>query len=95
MATRFSQAPLGFSGGPSRFSPLPAGQGPNSLFGIVYIAEDLATGIHETLIRDRFDLNPSRILSRILIPAIYAGREAVNISTSPGHREDPLTHAYR
>ena len=80
LATRYSRDPLRFSGGPSRFSPLSTGQGRNPLFGIVYIAEDLATGIHETLIRDRLDLNPSRIL----MPSDYAGHDAVNISTSSG-----------
>ena len=74
---RHRQAPLGFSGGPSRFSPLQRDPGQNPLFGIIYIAEDLATGLHETLIRDRFDLNPSRIL----MPTDYSNRVAVNIST--------------
>ena len=72
------RAPLGFSGGPSRFSPLQRDPGQNPLFGIIYLAENLATGLHETLIRDRFDLNPSRILR----PTDYSDRVAVNISTS-------------
>ena len=80
MAARYSHALLGFSGGPSRFSPLSVGQGRHLLFGIVYLAEDLATGVLETLIRERFDLNPSRVL----MPSDYAGHDAVNISTSLG-----------
>ncbi len=39
-----------------------------------------ATAVYETLIRDRFDLNPSRVL----MPADYALRDAVNVSSSPG-----------
>ena len=80
MAVGYSRAPLGFSGGPSRFSPLSVGQGRHPRFGIVYLAEDLATGVLETLIRERFDLNPSRVL----MPSDYAGHDAVNISTSLG-----------
>ena len=74
----YSPSPLSFSGGPSRFSPLPPNQGSLGLFGVVYLAYDLATAVYETLIRNRFDLNPSRIL----MPSDYITYDAVNISTS-------------
>ena len=74
----YSHNPISFSGGPSRFSPLEPNQGPDGLFGIIYLAIDLATAAYESLIRDRFDLNPSRIL----LPLDYFGHDAVNISTS-------------
>ena len=60
MRRKRSRNPLGRSGGPSRFSPLQQNQGPNGTFGIVYVADDPATAVYETLIRDRFDLDPSR-----------------------------------
>lgn len=80
MWRKHSHDPLGCSGGPSRFSPLPPSQGLNGMFGIVYVADNLATAVYESLIRDRFDLDPSRTL----VPADYASHDAVNISTSPG-----------
>ena len=80
MGAGHSADPLGVSGGPSRFSPLLAGSGGISSFGVLYLAEDLATAVYETLIRDRFDLNPSRVL----MPVDYARRDAVNVSSSPG-----------
>ena len=80
METRYSNNPLGLSGGPSRFSPLPAGSGHTPKFAVLYLAQDLATAVHESLIRARFDLNPSRIL----MPTDYAGHDAANISTLPG-----------
>ena len=61
---------------PSRFSPLPANAG---LFGVLYLAQDLATGSYETIVRDRFDLDPFRIL----VNSDYAGRVAANVSTCP------------
>ena len=76
-----SPCPLSFSGGPSRFSPLPPNQGSSGLFGVVYLANDLATAVCETLIRHRFDLNPSRIL----MPPEYINHDAVNISTLAAH----------
>lgn len=78
MTRRYSNTSLGFGGGPSRFSPLEPNQGLDGLFGIIYIASDLATAVYESLIRDRLDLSPSRILE----PADYLGNDAVNISTS-------------
>ena len=77
----YSHKPLSFSGGPSRFSPLKPNQGRNGLFGVIYLAIDLATSVYETVIRDQFDLNPSRLLS----PPNYLGHDAVNISTSTVH----------
>ena len=73
-----SHKPLSFSGGPGRFDPLTLNQGPTGLFGVVYLASDLATAVYETLIRDRLDLNPSRVLS----PPDYLSHDAVNVSTS-------------
>ena len=79
MHRRFVGTPLGASSGPSRFSPIPspspAVAGPP--FRVIYAAADLATAAYETLIRDRFDLEPRRVLS----PAGYSSRVAVNIST--------------
>ena len=64
-----SLAPLGVSRGPSRFS----GHG----FGILYVAADLATASYEVVIRDRFDMNPSRVL----MPSDYVACVAANISS--------------
>lgn len=77
---RFAHTPLGASSGPSRFSSIAslgadAHAGPP--FRVIYAAADLATAAYETLIRDRFDLEPMRVLSR----GDYASRIAVNIST--------------
>jgi len=48
--------PLGMGFGQSRFSS------PNHLFQLAYIAQDLATGIAETIIRDRFEGTAERVL---------------------------------
>ena len=61
--------PLGVSRGPSRFS----GHG----FGILYVAADLATASYEVVIRDRFDMNPSRVL----MASDYSACVAANISS--------------
>ena len=82
MHQRFADVPLGTSAGPSRFSPIPSpgsAAPDNPLFRVIYAAADLATAAYETLIRNRFDLEPMRVLS----PADYASRIAVNISTVP------------
>ena len=47
---------------------------------MLYLAQDLATGSYETIVRDRFDLDPVRIL----VNPDYAGRGAVNVSTNRG-----------
>ena len=75
---RFGTVPLGASSGPSRFSPVrsPKGHPP---FRVIYAAADLATAAYETVIRDRLDLEPARILT----PAEYASRIAINLSTAP------------
>lgn len=81
MASHYARAtPFGFGNGPSRFSPVaksPPAKKP--LFGLIYGAADLATASYETLVRHRFDLNPSRVL----MPGDYAGKDAVNFSTKP------------
>lgn len=74
----YSHNPLSVSGGASRFSPRKPNRGPTGLFGVIYLALDLATAVYETLIRDRFDLNPWRLL----LPPDYLSHDAVNISTS-------------
>lgn len=71
--------PLGASDGPSRFSSTSATTRPPP-FRVLYAATDLATAVHETLIRDRFDLDPSRALW----PADYGDRIVANISTTLG-----------
>ena len=45
----------------------------------MYLAQDLATALYETVIRDRFDL----LRQRILNPSDYSDRIAFNISTRP------------
>lgn len=72
-----SLAPLGVSRGPSRFSSLPAGIGRGLRFGIIYVAADLATALYEVVIREHFDMKPSRILT----PSDYGARVAANISS--------------
>ena len=76
LASVHATSPLGFSFAPSRFSPLPANL---ARFGVLYLAGDLATGVYETVVRDRFDMNPARVL----YPADYSSRVAVNVSTRP------------
>lgn len=83
MRERYENQPLGLSSGPSRFGPIATPievVATASSFGVLYMAADLATATYETLIRDRYDLEPSRIL----LPEDYRGRVAVNISTSLG-----------
>ena len=81
MRRKYADAPLGASSGPSRFSPVPSGSlatGADPSFRVIYAAADLATAAYEALVRDRFDLEPTRILS----PETYASHVAVNISTA-------------
>ena len=68
---------LGVSRGPSRFSSLPTDTGRGHGFGILYAVADLATASYEVVIRDRFDMNPSRAL----MPSDYAACVAANISS--------------
>lgn len=78
MQRAYSHTPLRFSGGPSRFCPLKSNQGPNGLFGVVYLANVLGRAVYEALNRDRFDLDPSRIL----LSPDYLSHDAANVSTS-------------
>ena len=77
-------AQLSAGTGPSRFSPVNAGKTKRSKFKILYGAADLATASYEAIIRDRFDLDPARVLT----PADYKTKCAVNVSTQP---DQPLT----
>lgn len=82
---RRSVSPLDASHRPSRFSPFVyanATGGENPLIDVIYMASNLATASYETLIRDGFDLEPTRILA----PEDYRSRIAVNISTKLGER---------
>lgn len=72
----YATHPLGCGNGPSRFSA----PDPTPPFRLLYGTENLATAAFETLIRDRFDLNPSRVL----MPHDYSNHCAANISTAPG-----------
>ncbi len=75
-------AQLSTGTGPSRFSPVNAGKAKRPKFKILYGAADLATASYETIIRDRFDLDPARVLT----PADYRTKCAVNVSTQAGKR---------
>lgn len=57
-----------------------AGKTKSAKFKVIYGASDLATACFEAIIRDRFDLNPARVV----MPPDYGTRCAVNISTVPG-----------
>ena len=81
MRQNYSHNPLSAGDGPSRFSPRKPSRGPTGRFRVIHVALDLATAVYETLIRDRFDLNPSRLL----LPPDYLSHDAVNISTSTAH----------
>ena len=58
------------------------GSGSRCDFGVIYVAADLATALYEVVIRDRFDVNPSRVL----VPSNYRACIAANISSA-----QPLT----
>lgn len=61
----FAQTPLGQSSGPSRFSPVQSAAGiacSDPTFRVIYLAEDRATAVSKTLIRDRFDLDLVHVL---------------------------------
>lgn len=73
-------AQLGTSFGPSRFSPVYTSKTNRSKFRILYCAADLATASYEAIIRERFDLDPMRVLT----PSDYQTKCAVNVSTQPG-----------
>lgn len=79
-STALVGTPLGFGTGPSRFSAVMAPARPVPPFGLIYGASDLATACYETIIRDRFDVTPTRILRR----SDYSGRSAINFSSAAG-----------
>lgn len=72
--------PLGVTGQPSRFSPKARPAGTKPPFTVLYLAENLGAALYETIVRDRFDLLPDRVLE----PAHYSGHVAFQISTRPG-----------
>ena len=80
MPTIYATSPLGFGSGTSRFSPRYLKSRPTPPFGLIYGTVDVATAAYEAIIRDRFDLQPSRILR----PVDYSTRSAVNFSTARG-----------
>ncbi len=89
MGTKYATAPptagvppqLSMSNGPSRFSPLNAGQpSASAAFTVLYGAADLATASYEGMIRDSLDLDPTRDVGS----SDYGPRCAVNVSTAPG-----------
>ena len=56
MPRRHSATPLGMGFGQTRFAS------PDNSFRLLYIASDLATGIAETIVRDRFEGRVERVL---------------------------------
>lgn len=70
--------PLAASPNPSRFSLAP-GKRPKKTTSIIYGAKFLSTGIYETVIRDRFDLQEKS--KRIIMPLDYRSRGAVWFSS--------------
>ena len=77
----YQDDPFGLSSGPSRFGPITGSRkvvAEMSSFRVIYMAADLATATYETVIRDHYDLKPTRVLS----PQDYGERIVVNISTS-------------
>lgn len=79
MDRHYAGNPLSFGHGSSRFSPVHPSTPPPA-FGLIYAAADLATACYEAVVRDKFDGTPVRILR----PADYQHKAAVNISTAPG-----------
>ena len=80
LTAKHSGTPLGMGRGPSRFGPLPRPPLEGVPFSVLYATEDLATAVYETVVRDRFDLNPDRMLES----GDYSDRVAVNVSTVVG-----------
>nr|WP_234417199.1 RES domain-containing protein [Loktanella sp. Alg231-35] len=81
MPTTYAANPLSFGFGSSRFSPRHLPSRPTPPLGLIYGTVDVATGVFEAVIRDSFDIRPSRILR----PANYNARSAVNFSTASGN----------
>ena len=80
LASKHGGTPLGMGRGPCRFGPLPRPPLEGVPFSVLYASEDLATAVYETVIRDRFDVNPDRVLEF----GDYSDRVAVNVSTVVG-----------
>jgi hypothetical protein len=78
--------PLGYGSGPSRFSPVSSQPPTPPAFGLIYGTVDLATACYEAIIRHRLDLSPDRILH----PADYDTRSAINFSTAAGENVNLL-----
>ena len=72
--------PLEATAGPSRFSPRAHIPAANPPFKVLYLAENLCAALYETVVRDRFDLLPDRVLE----PEHYSDHVAFEISTRPG-----------
>lgn len=77
--SKHRSSPLGTTVGPSRFSPKARPPGVRRPFALFYLAENLTTALYETIIRDRFNLIPDRILE----PRDYSDHVAFEISTKP------------
>lgn len=75
----YRDSPLGTGSGPSRFGPRVRADGRPPPFKVMYLAQNLATALYETVIRDRFDL----LQQRLLTPSDYSDRVAFNVSTRP------------
>lgn len=75
--SKHRNTPLGTGAAPSRFSPRTTPAGDEPPFTVLYLAQHLATALYETIVRDRFDLLPERILE----PEDYLDRVAFRIST--------------
>ena len=73
----YRNSPLGTTAGPSRFSPRARPTGEEPPFTLLYLAENLATALYETIVRDRFNLVPHRVLH----PEDYLDRVAFDISS--------------
>ena len=80
MPTIYAASPLSFGPGTSRFSPRKLLSRPTPPFGLIYGTVDVATACYEAVIRDSFDILPSRILRK----SDYNSRSAINFSTVPG-----------
>lgn len=80
MQTIYASKPLSFGSGSSRFSPRVLPSRPTQPFGLVYGTIDLPTACFEAVIRDSFNIFPSRILRS----ADYNTRSAVNFSSLLG-----------
>lgn len=74
------RGPLSFGPATSRFSPRKLPSRPVQPFGLIYGTLNLETASFEAIIRDSFNLLPSRILR----PVAYGAKSAVNFSTIPG-----------